>query len=225
MDKIMRKQIIIKDLTSGEVETDITTARGYHLQVPEDNKLLQVGNITLGQYDHKHEIVNFKYAPIAEKLKAKFEELSHIDISRILFLEDFISFAGKPPREHTWVARVKKAPADVKNIWGYWHIITIRQHLVSDKSNEQIVALIYHELRHIGKFGDVIPHDIEDWSNIVETFGKDWFDGIYYKVDDILSDNFEWSGRGSRDRHNHNIQLSLSQTADHQEAAKLLNLR
>ena len=211
----MRKQIIIKDLTTGEVETDISTDQGYHLQIPEDNKLLQVGNITLGRYDRKHEIVNFKYAPLAEKLKVKFEELSHININRILFLEDFVSFAYKPPKEPTWVAKVKKASADITNIWGYWYIMTIRHHLVCDKSQEQVVALIYHELRHVGRFGEIIPHDIEDWECLVEALDKDWFKGTHL-VDNILADSFEWSARSR-----HNIQLSLAQTAEYQEANKM----
>ena len=60
----MRKQIIIKDLTTNEVEADIETDSGYHLQVLEDERLRLVGKITAGQYDRKHEIVNFKYAPL-----------------------------------------------------------------------------------------------------------------------------------------------------------------
>ena len=209
----MRKQIIIKDLTTNAVEADITTDRGYHLQVPDDDRLRMVGKITVGQYDHKHEIVNFKYAPIAERLKAKFAELSHVDINRNLFLQDYMSFAGKPPKERTWVARVKKAPADVTNIWGYRYIMTIRQHLLSDKTPEQVVALIYHELRHVGQFGEIIPHDIEDWACIVETLGKDWLER-FDMADDILAGGFQWGGRGS-------VQLSLVQTAEHQGAAKL----
>ena len=123
-----------------------------------------------------------------------------------------MSFEGKPPKERTWVAQVKKAPKDLANIWGYWYILTIRQHLVHDKTPEQIVALIYHELRHVGPYGEIIQHDIEDWACIVETLGKDWFER-FDMADDILAGNFEWDGR-------HSVQLSLAHTAEYQEAAK-----
>ena len=56
----------------------------------------------------------------------------------------------------------------------YTHILEIFKLNVLMMSREQIIALIYHELRHIGKDGSIINHDIEDWTNMVEKLGVDW---------------------------------------------------
>ena len=44
-------------------------------------------------------------------------------------------------------------------------------------NENQIKVLMLHELRHIG-MGDrgltIVPHDIEDFSDILEKYGLDW---------------------------------------------------
>ena len=64
-------------------------------------------------------------------------------------------------------------------------------HYIERMSQEQIIALIYHELRHIGPDGDLRDHDIEDWDNMVATLGKDW-NSTKAEVKDLLSDDFIW---------------------------------
>jgi len=39
---------------------------------------------------------------------------------------------------------------------------------------EQIIALVYHELKHIDKYGDLVGHDIEDWTVMVDRLGPEW---------------------------------------------------
>lgn len=56
---------------------------------------------------------------------------------------------------------------------------------------EQIIALIYHELRHIDKFGDLQPHDIEDWGNMVATLGKDW-STTQGSIKNLIEDEIIW---------------------------------
>ena len=58
-------------------------------------------------------------------------------------------------------------------------------------SREQLILLIYHELRHIGHDeGKIIHHDVEDWSNIVATFGTAW-STTKEEIINIIDDEFE----------------------------------
>jgi hypothetical protein len=63
-------------------------------------------------------------------------------------------------------------------------------------SREQIVALLYHEMRHIqiveGKFA-VVCHDIEDWVPMIQKLGADW-SSEDRKIPDLLDDSVtDWS--------------------------------
>lgn len=53
------------------------------------------------------------------------------------------------------------------------------------------MILIYHEIRHVDPDDDGLKkHDIEDWNNVIATFGKGW-DSTRARLKDILSDEFE----------------------------------
>jgi hypothetical protein len=58
-------------------------------------------------------------------------------------------------------------------------------------NREQYVALIYHELRHIGRDGKLMHHDIEDWSKMISALGIDWSS---HRDDfpDLLDDYVDW---------------------------------
>lgn len=73
--------------------------------------------------------------------------------------------------------------------WGYSFIIEVRDYFSRDMSREQIIALVYHEMRHIGEEGDLLHHDLEDWSNLVATFGFNWA-GADRNIADLLDDDF-----------------------------------
>ncbi|EKQ52423.1 MULTISPECIES: putative metallopeptidase [unclassified Clostridium] len=56
---------------------------------------------------------------------------------------------------------------------------------------ERLILLIYHELLHIDISDDSIrKHNIEDWNNIVATFGREWSDSKS-TLKNILDDDFE----------------------------------
>jgi len=190
----MGKRIIIQDEHTREVEFDECVEGGYALQYTKhtDNGSLHLrGQIDNGKYSPRHWIKNYEYAPLAKKLIAKFEELEHIDVRRILFIEDHVSYENKPPTGNPWVCQVKKAAKELTKIWGYWYVFEIRQHLFERKSFEQRIALFYHELRHIGSLGDLHNHDIEDWTDMVTTLGQNWAetDAMLWN---ILDDGFSW---------------------------------
>ena len=58
-------------------------------------------------------------------------------------------------------------------------------------SREQIIALIYHELRHIGPDGDIIKHDVEDWNNMIATLGTDWAT-TQSRIKNLIEDEIIW---------------------------------
>lgn len=78
-----------------------------------------------------------------------------------------------------------------KAMTGYYWVIETKNWYTKDMSREQIVALMYHELRHIGRLGELVPHNIEDWSNMIATLGTDWATSKS-DIDDILADDFKW---------------------------------
>lgn len=64
-----------------------------------------------------------------------------------------------------------------KNKWGIPadFTITIFQPNVEDLTVDQLKILLFHELLHIGRdFESVEPHDLQDFSYIVNRFGADW---------------------------------------------------
>lgn len=70
-------------------------------------------------------------------------------------------------------------------------IVTFYESNVSMLNENQQKILMKHELQHIeiGPRGPAVrPHDIEDFSNIIEDYGIKWF-GLDAEVPDILEDD------------------------------------
>ncbi|WP_243109298.1 MULTISPECIES: putative metallopeptidase [unclassified Dehalobacter] len=89
----------------------------------------------------------------------------------------------------TWVARIGKANRYLEDTWGYGYVMELKQFYLEKMSKDQLIATIYHELRHIDTDGDIKPHDIEDWDNMVATLGKNWV-GTKADIINILDDEF-----------------------------------
>jgi len=190
----MPKRIIIQDEQTREVEFDECVDGGYALQYTKHTDrgdLHHRGQINNGRYSHRHWIKHYEYAPLARRLIEKFEELQHIDVKRILFIEDHVSYENKTPTGNPWICQVKKAAKELTKVWGYWYVFEIRQHLFERKSFEQRITLFYHELKHVGVLGGLHSHDIEDWKAIVDTMGQNWVDedAILWN---ILDEGFSW---------------------------------
>lgn len=186
------KRLKVVNEQTGEVEEDISFSGGYNILYSshEDDgyirKILKLKNAKFGK---KSWIVNEFYEPIARALIHKFEEtFKHLNKSRILFIEDR---EWEPQNASwNWKARIKKVSDQFKEATGYDYIIETRGYYTSEMTREQLVLLIYHELKHVGLDGKLIHHDIEDWGNIVATFGREWHEGTQ-EVINILSDEFE----------------------------------
>ncbi len=161
------------------------------MQYADENGFIRkLGSIDRAGFGDEHEIRNDFYRPIAARLAEKFEELSHIAPGSILWLQNVSWEPPKSGHAWQWVARCKKAPPMLKSAWGYSFIIEVRDWFFVRMSREQAVALIYHEMRHIGEDGEILHHDLEDWSNLVATFGQAWADRDHV-VADLLAEDFE----------------------------------
>ena len=124
---------------------------------------------------------NERWREIAEGLIEREPRLAHIDGSdvRIAYLS---SDAEK--RSHGKVVRgtCEKVPAKWQWSLPFDFAITVFEPNVADLDEERVRRLLYHELLHVGVDLDdegnerysVVPHDVEDFREMVERFGIDW---------------------------------------------------
>jgi len=152
-------------------------------------------NITVvDKFDGKFRI-NESYRPIAQALVKKYEELKHIAIDSILFVEDTES--AKKNKGQIVFAQISAIPEKWSDIVYqtsgqlFDYLMEIYRINIMQMSQEQVIALIYHELRHIGTDGSLKGHDIEDWTNMVEKLGADW-NSTRGSIPDLLADSVNW---------------------------------
>lgn len=157
--------------------------------------------IVIDEFNGKYKI-NENYRPIAEALKAKFEELQYVPVKNILFIEN--TEDKRKNNNKIVYAQISKVPGKWEEIiyqvtGKYFHyMLEIFKENTMLMSREQIVALIYHELRHIqlvqkkdGPSIDIIGHEVEDWLNMVEKLGLSW-NATRGQIPDLLADGVDW---------------------------------
>ena len=139
--------------------------------------------------------LNEAYRPIAEALVKKYPEINHVPINNMIFIENAVT---APKRKGLCVlAQIGTVPGKwseiIEQLTGarVWYFMEIFKKHVKDLSQEQIVALVYHELRHISPLGGTVGHDIEDWANMVHALGPQWnCSGV--SIPDLLGDDVNW---------------------------------
>lgn len=175
----------------GDCIETINFSGGYNIQWTnhdDSGRICHLTGIQNAKWGEKHWVKNYMYEPIVKKLTEKFKELKFIISSEILFLENTEWKPGSA--KYDWIAQTRKANPQLTELTGYKWIIETRKYFIDNMSREQLIILIYHELRHIDTSDDGLKkHDIEDWNNIVATFGKNW-DKTKAQLQDILSDDF-----------------------------------
>lgn len=155
---------------------------------------MQENIIAVNEFTGKF-LINESYRPIAQALVKKYEELKHIAVESILFIEDtesakksngqiiFAQIGAIPEKWSDIVYQTSGQPFD--------YLMEIFKINTAMMSREQIIALIYHELRHIGEDGKIKSHDIEDWTNMVEKLGLDW-GSTRASIPNLLADGVDW---------------------------------
>lgn len=187
------KKLNIVDKNTGEILEETEFTGGYHFiynNLEDGGKMHHIRKLDNAKFGDKHQIKNLIYRPIALALKEKFEELQHINPYRILFIED-MDWENKDKSKRQWIARMSLVNKQFYNMTGYGYILETRNWFIERMRREQIIALIYHELRHIGTEGEIVKHDIEDWNNMVATLGTDWAT-TEGPIKDLLEDEIIW---------------------------------
>lgn len=135
---------------------------------------------------------NEGYREIARALVDKFEELQHIQVERIAFVENVEDL--KKRGDGVQHAGITKLSAKAAFVAGYDYIIELFTKVTAHWVREQYVAAIYHELRHISPRGTVSrAHDVEDFDELLGAFGAHWAHPGAPAIADLLNQDFDWS--------------------------------
>ncbi|GAB6170583.1 hypothetical protein JCM15765_00610 [Paradesulfitobacterium aromaticivorans] len=157
--------------------------------------------VVVEEFGGKHKI-NEDYRPIAKALVEKFWELQYVPVANILFIENMEDKRKK--NNATVYAQISKMPGKWEEIIfqitkrHFEYVLEIFKENTSLMSRQQIVALIYHELKHIqlvksehGPKIDIVSHDVEDWFNMVEKLGVNWA-SMKGQIPNLLDENINW---------------------------------
>lgn len=161
----------------------------------------QKGIIAVDEFNGKYKI-NENYRPIAEALFAKYKELKYVPVKNILFIENT---EDKRKKNNSIVyAQISKMPSKFEEIIyqvtqkHFEYMLEIFKENTREMSREQVIALIYHELKHIqlvqtsdGPKIDIVRHEVEDWLNMVEKLGLNWA-STRGSLPDLLDKNVNW---------------------------------
>ena len=139
--------------------------------------------------------INESYRPIALTLQEKFEELKDAPIKNILFVDNLNS--KKKAGSKVVFAEIGKIPGKWQDVLYqttglyFEFMLTVYKENTTNMSRAQIVALIYHELRHIQN-GELVGHDVEDWHEMYTKLGHNWATTMG-DIPDLLSGNVDWN--------------------------------
>lgn len=115
---------------------------------------------------------------LADKVIKAHEELAHLDDEelRIVFMR---TDKAKSSKGRTVYADTEKLNDKHAALTGAQFVITF--YADSEQLDERrLEILMYHELRHVGwDCGScfMIPHDCEDFRDIINEYGADWIGG------------------------------------------------
>ena len=156
----------------------------------ENSKRVVIVKEFMGKYN-----INEFYRPIAQALCKKFPEIKSVPINSLLFLDN-TEGTGKSLDKIKY-AQAGKVPGKwaevIYQLTGNWYTnyIEFFKRNTEGMTREQIVALVYHELRHIMHDGNLQHHDVEDWSEMHRFFGRNWA-STKAIIPDLLDDDIDW---------------------------------
>lgn len=166
--------------------------------------------------------LNEDYRPIAEALVKKFPELEHVPVNNIIFLDNV---EATPKRKGRYIlAQIDTVPGKwaeiIEQLTGarVWYWMEIFKKHVKGLSKEQMIALIYHELRHVSRFGGTVGHDIEDWSNMVTALGARW-NASGAEVPDLLAADVDWDSITAKKLFEEPVGKAADEDADEDDEA------
>ncbi|MDR0648308.1 MAG: hypothetical protein LBF92_03100 [Synergistaceae bacterium] len=145
-------------------------------------------------HEFDFEICNSRVRPIADELIKKYDELRHIDLSKILFVVNHKSAGSK---KRVVLARTGRVPDKWRDVLfqlgacSYFYLVEFYGKTTASLDENQMTALIYRELRRIGPEGQINPPDIHDWWQVLIGLGPHWFypDAV---IPNLLDDSVDW---------------------------------
>ena len=129
---------------------------------------------------------NKEMQELSDKIVNKFREFNFIKEYNIQ-IGYVISYEHKNG-EKTIYADCRKLTESIKAYLPYDFLITFYECNTGNMNGNQKKILMYHELKHIGigeKGVKIIPHDIEDFKDILAKYGLEWNE-FNQEVPDIL---------------------------------------
>lgn len=145
-------------------------------------------------HEFDFEICNSRMRPLADELIKKYEELRHLDASKILFVVNHKSAGSKKTLVLARTSRVPERWRDVLFQLGacsFFHMVEFYGKTTSCLDENQMVALLYRELRRIGPEGQILTPDVHDWWQVLMGLGRYWFypDST---CPNLLDENVDW---------------------------------
>lgn len=145
-------------------------------------------------HEFDFEICNSRMRPLADELIKKYEELRHLDASKILFVVNHKSAGSKKTLVLARTSRVPERWRDVLFQLGacsFFHMVEFYGKTISCLDENQMVALLYRELRRIGPEGQILTPDVHDWWQVLMGLGRYWFypDST---CPNLLDENVDW---------------------------------
>ena len=123
---------------------------------------------------------NETYANIAGELIDTEECLKHLKNANVTIVYLSSDLEKKSNRREVY-GQCEKIPDRYKWAIPCDFTITVFEPNVERFTDEQIRILLLHELKHVGIELDgneeqyfIVPHDIEDFEDILQTYGMDW---------------------------------------------------
>lgn len=139
--------------------------------------------------------INEAYRPIAEALVKKFPELKYVPVKAILFVDNTETKAKH--KDKLKYAQIMKVPDKwVQVIYqltgrAFTYVVEVFKQNTEEMAREQIIALIYHKLRHIGPGGELKAFEIEEWVTTYHKLGSNWAT-TKALIPDLLEDGVDW---------------------------------
>lgn len=129
-------------------------------------------------HEFDFEICTSRIRPIADDLIKKYEELRHLDVEKILFVVNHKSAGSKKSMTLARTARLPEKWRDILYQMGacsFTHIVEFYGKTTALLDENQMIALIYRELRRIGPEGKLVTPDVHDWWQVLMGLGRNWF--------------------------------------------------
>ena len=114
---------------------------------------------------------------LAEKVINKYAEFMHLTDPDCRILYQYCDEAKKS-RDKILYADTERIKDKLKGVLPFDFVITFYKPNTDTLNQECLERLMYHELRHVGFEGagkySIIPHDIEDFRDVIDMWGFDW---------------------------------------------------